>query len=262
MTGIFTDLDSTLIYSGSSFDIHRKGPAGITPLCVEHNSDGTPITYMTYESRQMLSRLLADDNIMVIPVTARNLEQTKRVDFTSECKVWVCESGTSVYINGEPDTEWDKIVDCLVDRETVAKDVNTLKRMCLGGAIAPRKILCDGNVCIFLSFDTNQAIVADMQTIHASLKGNYTTYIHKNKVYLMTAGFGKHLAVMYLKKKYGMDMTYGAGDSRMDLSFLSCCKHRYQPRHSDTIQATSKLTVNNGILASDEILKMIIKDIY
>ncbi len=114
-----TDLDRTIIHA------KNKGYK-----CVEKSGE-KEITYMTEKSYRDLKELLKNKKIKLVPCTMRSIKQTLRVNFIKEYKpeIIICCNGGQVYINGEMDKEWKRVIDDIVDSEKILKDISYLEEL-------------------------------------------------------------------------------------------------------------------------------------
>ena len=96
----FSDLDSTLIYSG--YPEHT---------CVEYN-EAKEVTYMTAQGINFLKDLLVRKDFVFIPCTLRSYEQTARIGFlkNGNVPIIICDNGFSIYENGILDKTWDNLM--------------------------------------------------------------------------------------------------------------------------------------------------------
>lgn len=96
---IFSDLDNTLLFSSKEkiTDIENID-SGIT--CVEKKDD-KEIGFMPFLSSTRMYYILT--NSYFIPCTARNIEQTMRIEFLQEginfLPILICDAGGSIYFN-------------------------------------------------------------------------------------------------------------------------------------------------------------------
>lgn len=207
MKTFFSDLDNTLIFS------HRK--KGVEDKIPVEYLNGKEQSYMPAE----LARLLTDNQeIMLIPVTTRSVEQYLRVDGLREIvhneHALVCNGGV-LLINGNVDEEW--LRESIELSQIQNSEVNIiLKRVQEEGKAKTIYVLqdfmfyfvCDDadNYCCYLKE------IANLNDV----------FIEKDsrKIYVIASNINKGACVKRYIRRFGVKDFFTAGDSEFDISML------------------------------------------
>lgn len=243
----FSDLDSTLIYSG--YPEHT---------CVEYN-EAKEVTYMTAQGINFLKDLLVRKDFVFIPCTLRSYEQTSRISFlkNGNVPIIICDNGFSIYENGILDKTWDNLMKenlATYPTDEIKTDIEILvssNNMCC-------KIKNNRNAFFTLIFENFKLANMHFDTIVKSLKGyRYKLELQGRKLYIIPDFLDKILAVKYLCKKNNPSLVITAGDSSVDKSFIEQGNLRFVPLHSSLKINSSIITRSSGIKAGEEILNII-----
>lgn len=246
---IFTDLDSTLVYSRE-----------YSHVCVEHKEDGTPVTYMTQEARMKICSLMERDDVLLIPCTSRSFEQTKRIFFTMDGKlpVMICDGGFSIYRNGILDKEWDAIIRRIVNTNKVNSLCSYMENYAKSHDI-PYKVIGtkkDSFInIIFKSAEDKEKFASSFKKIAGD---DYWFSEESKKLYILPKHFGKELAVFYIMQQYVDESSIGIGDSNIDKGFVEICKTSIVPNHAKFSTDKEIRTKDSGIKAGEEILDILL----
>lgn len=200
---LFSDLDGTLIFSAK-----RKQVGDI----VIERKDGAEISCVTARQAELFPRLSG-----VVPVTARSIEQYKRIEFARlgfSPKYALCDNGGTLLVNGEPDPEWSAwsaeiAAECSDElsafRELLERD--------------PRRSfevrLVDG---LFLFTKRRKP---DEMPKYIGEGAKCECFFTGEKVYVIPKKLNKGEAVKRLAKRLGLKEFAAAGDSLMDVSMLN-----------------------------------------
>ena len=243
----FSDLDSTLIYSG--YPEHT---------CVEYN-EAKEVTYMTAQGINFLKDLLVRKDFVFIPCTLRSYEQTARIDFlkNGNVPIIICDNGFSIYENGILDKTWDNLMKenlATYPTDEIKSDIEILvssNNMCC-------KIKNNRNAFFTLIFENAESANMHYVTIAKVLKRHkYKLELQGRKIYIIPDFLDKVLAVKYLCKKFNPSLVITAGDSSVDKSFVEEGNQRIIPSHSSLNIRNTIITKKSGISAGEEILDIV-----
>ena len=209
------DLDNTFIF--------RK----VNPLCdyipVEYNH-GKPVMYISKKALELFRT--TDKCIEFVPVTARSIEEFKRINiFAQKQPQYVITSlGGVILKNGNIDAEWEK------RREAIMRSV--------------RKILKE----IFLKYKTKEYILRAMVVdesylfIQSKCAENTASEIQsvydescldilsrKEKIYIVPKEINKESAVRRVRTELDADVLVVAGDSDADNGMLNIADYALVP---------------------------------
>ena len=243
----FSDLDSTLIYSG--YPEHT---------CVEYN-EAKEVTYMTAQGINLLKDLLVRKDFVFIPCTLRSYEQTARIGFlkNGNVPIIICDNGFSIYENGILDKTWDNLMKenlATYPTDEIKSDIEILvssNNMCC-------KIKNNRNAFFTLIFENAESANMHYVTIAKVLKRHkYKLELQGRKIYIIPDFLDKVLAVKYLCKKFNPSLVITAGDSSVDKSFVEEGNQRIIPSHSSLNIRNTIITKKTGISAGEEILDIV-----
>lgn len=243
----FSDLDSTLIYSG--YPEHT---------CVEYN-EAKEVTYMTAQGINFLKDLLVRKDFVFIPCTLRSYEQTARIGFlkNGNVPIIICDNGFSIYENGILDKTWDNLMKenlATYPTDEIKSDIEILvssNNMCC-------KIKNNRNAFFTLIFENAESANMHYVTIAKVLKRHkYKLELQGRKIYIIPDFLDKVLAVKYLCKKFNPFLVITAGDSSVDKSFVEEGNQRIIPSHSSLNIRNTIITKKTGISAGEEILDIV-----
>lgn len=243
----FSDLDSTLIYSG--YPEHT---------CVEYN-EAKEVTYMTAQGINFLKDLLVRKDFVFIPCTLRSYEQTARIGFlkNGNVPIIICDNGFSIYENGILDKTWDNLMKenlATYPTDEIKSDIEILvssNNMCC-------KIKNNRNAFFTLIFENAESANMHYVTIAKVLKRHkYKFELQGRKIYIIPDFLDKVLAVKYLCKKFNPSLVITAGDSSVDKSFVEEGNQRIIPSHSSLNIRNAIITKKTGISAGEEILDIV-----
>lgn len=202
-----TDLDNTLIYS-----YKRESGSGV---CVEYK-DGKALSYIEREAYRMLQNL--PQNLCLVPVTTRSLEQYRRVLLYPDRvpHYALCANGAILLRHGEVDQDWlaDSYAMIAEERPILEQGLALLEQDA-EVTLAPR--LVDG---LF--------VFAKTRNPQQSLKG-LAAHLNTTKIFLDQVGEKVYIFPKLLDKGLGLkrlaallspEFTIAAGDSSFDIPML------------------------------------------
>lgn len=236
---LFADLDDTL------FQSHRKQPPtdGWEPLA--YLKDGNPISYASPQQQALLLFLMRA--MTLIPVTARNHAAFSRVRIPFQAQAIINYGGIILDACGNPDAEW-----LAASRRAAAASTDLLQEWM--DALKRENTALSGDIGIRLiaDFDIPFYVVAksgsgDVTLISALFKTcqqavangrlpDLTLHNNHNNLALIPRWLDKKNAVNHLRERYeashGPVLTFGMGDSLVDLNFMGLCDYQIIPSSS------------------------------
>lgn len=203
------DLDNTLIYS------YKHRVAG--DFCVEW-LDGQEQSFMTARTQELLRQL--PDNVRLVPVTTRSLEQYQRICWPKLAKAaspqWaVCSNGGLLLAAGEPKPAWQEEAARLV---VPYEQVLTELAWQLGGLSEYKRCRMVDN--IYLYTVCQDAATAERCLADFSGFGGLQVVRGGRKVYFLPPEINKGAAVRRLRQRWPEAVLVAAGDSGLDLPML------------------------------------------
>ena len=249
MYTLITDMDKTIVYSKAETE---------DAVCVETDKKGRPITYMTKPASEQLKKLLTWDNFNLIPCTLRSIEQVSRIHFIDKCNTIICDNGGSIYVNGTIDSEWDKKIESIIDKNDVHKRRDMAESYAKEHNIEIYRIKSNRDCfvsVIFYSLTTAQAHVKEFMKLFPD---TYDVHNQGKKIYFVPKGLNKKIAVDYItEKSQGTIIT--AGDSSVDECFVGAGDINITPLHATFKKNNVITTKTSGIKAGEEIINLILK---
>ena len=189
----------------------------------------------------------------------RNLKQTNRICFIPNYnpKYMICTNGCEIYIDGELDKEWEKIVRSKISVEEILSLQNKVNN--LGLDIIENRSVND--FFLALKFKTTH-LEKEIEILQKVIPNTYVIQQDKIKLFLLNKTIDKSNAIDYLKEKYLVnDKIVVAGDSQADenMTKLSYVK-AFIPKHATFKNTKALKTQQEGILATEEILQNVLKE--
>jgi len=200
------DLDNTLIHS------YKK--AKPDDICVEVYN-GKEISFISKKAYDLLKEVSCV--LPVIPVTTRSLEQYRRINLGVDFACAVVANGVLMINDGVINKSWEAESRILFDIELprLVEDENIHKiRYVEDAFIAAR------------AKDVVQAVDSLKKNICPDL---FNVYAVGSRVYVIPKNLDKSVAVMRLKKHFGVDFVISAGDSELDIGMLGVADIAYVP---------------------------------
>lgn len=211
-----TDLDNTLIYSKKKIVKER--------CCVEWK-EGRELSYMTKESYKRLQEINENQDIHIIPVTTRSLEQYRRIRLLKkEPKLAIVANGGILLVDGKIDENWrQETLKMISDsKEELEKAWSYLEK-------DENRNFELKNIDDMFYFTKSKKPTDTIAELEKMLNLSLVSVIENyNKIYVMPRILDKGLAVKrlrnYLKeyyfKKNQMFTMIAAGDSGFDIPML------------------------------------------
>lgn len=253
-----TDLDRTLIYSNKFLD-----EATMPYKSIEIYKE-KPISYISLEALKLLK--VVHQKTKIIPVTTRNYEQYHRIEvFKDELTpdVYIINNGGTIYVQGTEDAYWKLHIDSHI--EALKKGYNEVLDYFLESYKGPIERYKKSDDLIWLILgDKNQI---DWETVKA-FEAHYARWgwkidVNGRKIYLYPEFINKWDAVDYVRNTYFTgENIIAAGDSLFDYDMVHGAKWGIIPKGSwieDKCKPSIRVTSNEGLMASEEILKTVIQ---
>lgn len=194
MNILFSDIDNTLVYSLRKIHV---------PYIGADVKNGTVIGGITAASAELLNRL--SKKIEIVPITARSLEQYRRIVWPCPIKYAMALNGAVLLVNGVIDEAWYN------ETMSIVKSVKSeLER----AAEVPGFRWVD-DIYVYAHFENHD------QAQQAYDKFDFEpekvkVYVDKCKVYVTAAGLSKKDMVRKFLDRYDYGHSYSAGDSEVD----------------------------------------------
>lgn len=242
-----SDLDGTIVYSGNP-----------NHICVEYRGTDE-ITYMTATAHHLFTELLNMVHFTFIPCTLRSVEQTSRISFIKERRAeWaICDNGFSVYHNGVLDAQWDAIMQAKLHQYPNKEIYKIL--MAFVNSHSEQCRIKDNRSAFFTVIFENAEMAnshfSEIKTIVGSTSYNFD--LQGRKMYVLPKFLNKALAVEYLLNTLPPAKVITAGDSSVDEQFLQLGDTLIIPKHSKIRNSSAIITVNEKIMAGEDIIKTV-----
>lgn len=245
-----SDLDNTLIYS------YKKNIEDA--ICVEY-LNGCAQSFCTKRTINLLQDIC--DKLLFVPITARSLEQYKRITWPERCKPYyaVTTNGAILLENNQVDVEWLNQSKTLVD--SWKKEMWLMEKLLSGKTGLKRVSIVDEMYLYAVGEDENIA------QYYANLfheKTELQIEVSGRKIYLLPLDLNKGNAVERLRQKFGDQIIISAGDSQMDIAMLQKADISIFP-HSNINGMETKVAhiqSKDNIIFSDYVLQIVQAEMY
>lgn len=232
----FADLDDTL------FQSHRKQAPADDWAPLAYLKDGSPISSASPQQQAFLLLLMRE--MTLIPVTARNRDAFSRVRIPFEAQAIINYGGVILDSHGAPDPEW-----LAASRHSATASIDMLKAWADFLAHENAALGGDANIRLISDFDipfyvvaksacSNVSLVSALfnacqQALAGGLLPDLTLHHNHNNLALIPRWLNKKCAVAHLRRRYeascGPVLSFGMGDSLVDLDFMSVCDYQIIP---------------------------------
>ena len=214
---LFADLDDTL------FQSHRKSNPADNWIPLAYLADGAPISYANPQQQAALQMFQRE--MTLIPVTARNHDAFKRVRIPFVAEAVLNYGGIILNAEGTPDEAW------LASNDRLQLDLGV-------------RLISDFAVPFYVVAKSKSGNAASVATVaefcvRARDNGNLPdVFIHANtnNLALIPRWLDKRNAVAFLRERYEDQhrevLTFGMGDSLVDLNFVAACDYMIVPSGS------------------------------
>lgn len=239
---LFVDLDDTLFCSD------RKHPP--TPRCVPlaFLKDGQPISYASAAQQSVLHML--QQEMEVVPVTARNLNAFSRVRIDFRSAAILNYGGTVLDAQGQIDAVWLE----RSQRESAGTLAalsaleQRLLEHCRSAALALSvRTISDHGVAFYIVIKSPTSQLQDIEAVAAYCAtlceefAGFRLHRNGNNVALLPPWLDKGHAVAWVKQSLAQRhpdlVTFGMGDSLVDLAFMNECQYMIVPTASQIAHA-------------------------
>ncbi len=236
---LFADLDDTL------FQSHRKSNPLDDWLPLAYLADGSPISYANPKQQAALQLFLRE--MTLIPVTARNHDAFQRVHIPFVAEAVLNYGGIVLNVDGTPDEAWLE-----VSRDRARQSEADLHAWVGALSVKSDCLQLDLRVRLISDFGIPFYVVAksksgDVAAVEAAAEfcvrsrdlrelPDLLIHTNTNNLALIPRWLDKHNAVAYLHQRYvaqhGEILTFGMGDSLVDLNFIAACDYMIVPSTS------------------------------
>lgn len=236
---LFADLDDTL------FQSHRKLDPANDWLPLAYLADGSPISYAN--PRQQAALQLFQQEMTLIPVTARNHDAFQRVKIPFVAEAVINYGGIILNTDGSPDEAWlaasqeqarSSESDLLEWVEAITRESDRLQ---LDLRV---RLISDFSIPFYVVAKSKSGDIAAVEAAaefckHSRANGelaNVFIHANTNNLALIPRWLDKRNAVDYLRQRYADQhselLTFGMGDSLVDLNFVGACDYMIVPAAS------------------------------
>jgi hydroxymethylpyrimidine pyrophosphatase-like HAD family hydrolase len=229
---LFTsDLDRTLIYSDKMMKTH---PVDNEIVPVEYKGEEA-ITFMTQTSIELLKKFNQEN--LFVPVTTRALYQYERIHLFQEeikPKFAIVNNGGTILIDGQVDTEWDKLIRRRLEVTSVPmEDMLRAFAKIRHDQWVEKEFQVD---TFFYMFHVNTANIphAELADFEVELQQlGWRMFLHGRKLYILPHNLNKAFAVSRLQSYVEYEVHVAAGDSLMDYDMILLAEHGFSPTHGE-----------------------------
>lgn len=209
------DLDGTAIFSKNRIKSDFKDK-----ICVER-INGTEFSFMSKKESAAYIDLCSQfkDRVMLLPITSRSISQYKQIDWPSRVspKFAITTNGANLLENGVSSSEWHNSFLNTIEKTKEKRD--SIAAILSGCEGFKKKRNCDDTYDVFL-FDTRENALAAAEQLNWK-DSSVNVTVSGRKIYPIPAGILKEAALLKFKKTINPDFIIAAGDSPLDVGFLS-----------------------------------------
>lgn len=233
---LFADLDDTLFQSS------RKCPEGVPLTPMAYLKDGTAHSFATRAQESFLMQ----QEMTVIPVTARNADAFSRVRWPFTNGAVINYGGVILRADGAVDEGWlaqirAQAAQTLPMLEHVSGVLQSIAdSLCVQLRI---RIISDFETPLYLCAKSNEGDEQALDRTEPLLRdccaeAALPLFIHRNgnNLSVLPRWLDKRHAVEYLterlRREHGEIVTFGMGDSLSDLGFMTSCDYALVPKAS------------------------------
>lgn len=224
------DLDNTLLHS------HRNKAEGA--ICAEV-LDGMEQSFFTPLAYELIKKITADDEIMLLPVTTRSEEQYKRIIWHKDCipKYALVCNGSVLLKNGETEKEWYEQSDSLT--ASYRKELNRLyDKYSKYDCFKTVRIVDEMFLFVYCHNKDEIEDIAEKCRKDTELAVEYSG----SKMYFFPPVSNKGYGVKRFVQRYSADYIVVAGDSSIDYSMLEIADTALVPDESICNKINNKNT--------------------
>lgn len=222
-----TDLDRTLIFS------HRflsELPYNKEKVLVETKEE-KEISYMSKIAYDKLQDLNNNENITIVPVTTRSVEEYRRINLGFIPKYAIVANGGIILEDGKPSIDYDEYVKSFLNPMELATLSIDLMEL---ASLSKKPKLIDG--CYWFAKTDNEDLfdVEAHDLIERYPRWSFTR--QRNKCYAIPNHISKQVALRWLYHKLSKPYIIASGDSLLDIPMLSLANEAVVPYHSDLLK--------------------------
>ena len=214
------DIDGTAIFSKNRIKSDFKDK-----ICVEH-INGIEFSFMSKKESAAYIELCTQfkDRVMLLPITSRSVSQYKQINWPSGIspQFAITTNGANLLENGVSSLEWHSSF--LNTIEKTKEKRNNIAAIFSGCEGFKKKRNCDDTYDVFL-FDTRENAFAAAEQLNWK-DNSVNVTVSGRKVYAIPAGILKETALLKLKKTINPCFIISAGDSPLDIGFLSMADYQ------------------------------------
>lgn len=250
MTGFFTDMDNTLIFS-------YKHDIGTEKVCTEIY-EGREISFATEKSLNLIRSL--NESLVMVPVTTRTIGQFKRINLGIDFKYSLACNGGVLLIDGIRDDEWYEESLSLV--KSSVSEIRKAMDFLEGDSRRYFEQQYIENLFLFTKCHEPRAVISDLLSLLDS--SVVKAFNNGDKVYVVPVNLSKGMAIRRFLKRVPLEKTISAGDSEFDLSMVTSTDEGIVPKNFPfEIEDTSDIyRAHKDMVFSDELLEHIECNLY
>lgn len=237
-----TDLDRTLIFSKRFLESYNTD---IQDVDIAEMKNDNVISYISPKVKHKLSTLNNRDDIEIIPVTTRSIEEYNRVDIGINTKYAIVSCGGTILKDGNTIPEWEDYVNSHLYRwDLIQAKMDLEDFTCITQEVKIRD-----NKFLFTKISDKEKY--DIEIAPLIVKYPNLRFIRQGyKVYGISNDISKEIALRWLYKYLNGDKLVASGDGELDLGMLAIANYAIIPEHSDLIKegyVTGGRIANAGI---------------
>lgn len=202
------DLDNTLLIS------HRISRE--CDICAEI-LNGKEQSFFTPAACEFIKKVTENENIILLPVTTRSVEQYKRIKFPADCtpKYALTCNGAVLLKDGFPEENWHKESEQLTDLHR--DELNRLYKE-YSGKDCYKTVRIVDDMFLFIHFFDSESAAAEAEKCRGNTE--LTVDYFGSKMYYFPPVSNKGYGVKRFAERFNCDRIIAAGDSTIDCSML------------------------------------------
>jgi hypothetical protein len=255
-TVVASDLDRTLIYSGSALQLPGTDAEAPSLLSVEV-LEGRPHSFMTVSTAQRLQRIAAAATF--VPTTTRTVAQYQRVRLHGIApRFAVTSNGGNILIDGVPDLDWNAGLHQAVVSGGVTLDQVKAE---LKARSDPEWMLKRRTGDELFCYAVVEPALLPADWVHEwrawCAERGWVVSMQARKIYAIPAGVSKEAALQEVCRRAGAGRMLASGDGALDAGFLAAADAGIRPPHGELAtmnwqHPTVRVTERAGVLAADD----------
>ena len=222
-----TDMDRTIIYSQRFMDEYPPE----SNYEVAETKGNRIISYISSPVKKRINELSRNNNIELIPVTTRSIEEFNRINIGINNKYSIVSNGGIILEDGKPMKEWEDYINKTNFRfglMQASMDLGELQ------SVVRDVTIIDGRY-LFTKTDCEEQFDIEIQDLIYRYP-NIVFTRQRKKIYAIPNNFSKAIALRWLQNKLGIDTLVASGDSELDLPMLAIADYAIIPKHGDLIK--------------------------